>query len=80
MFLMVNIVIYYNPIHDIRKTYVEPVLKSVEMRNYFSVFSPNTGKYGPEITPYLDTFHALLYNIKQVKIKTQGFKIKGKSK
>ena len=26
---------------------------------YFSVFSPNTGKYGPEITPYLDTFHAM---------------------
>ena len=24
-----------------------------------SVFSPNTGKYGPEITPYLDTFHAV---------------------
>ena len=23
---------------------------------YFPVFSPNTGKYGPEITPYLDTF------------------------
>ena len=22
-----------------------------------SSFSPNTGKYGPEITPYLDTFH-----------------------
>ena len=22
---------------------------------YFLVFSPNTGKYGPEITPYLDT-------------------------
>ena len=21
-------------------------------------FSPNTGKYGPEKTPYLDTFHA----------------------
>ena len=20
-------------------------------------FSPKTGKYGPEITPYLDTFH-----------------------
>ena len=29
------------------------------MRPYFSVFSPNTGKYGPEITPYLDTFHAV---------------------
>ena len=24
-----------------------------------SVFSPNTGKYGPEITPYLDTFHTV---------------------
>ena len=26
---------------------------------YFPVFSPNTGKYGPEITPYLDTFHSV---------------------
>ena len=26
---------------------------------YLSVFSPNTGKYGPEITPHLDTFHAV---------------------
>ena len=26
---------------------------------YLSVFSPNTGKYGQEITPYLDTFHAV---------------------
>ena len=26
---------------------------------YFPVFSPNTGKYEPEITPYLDTFHAV---------------------
>ena len=26
---------------------------------YFFVFSPNTGKYGPENTPYLDTFHAV---------------------
>ena len=25
-----------------------------------SVFSPNAGKYGPEKTPYLDTFHAVL--------------------
>ena len=31
------------------------------LREYFwSVFSPNTGKYGPEITVYLDTFHAVL--------------------
>ena len=26
---------------------------------YFPVFSPNTGKYGSKITPYLDTFHAV---------------------
>ena len=26
---------------------------------YFPVFSPNTGKYGPEKTPYLDAFHAV---------------------
>ena len=25
---------------------------------YFSVLSPNAGKYGPEKTPSLDTFHA----------------------
>ena len=28
---------------------------------YFPVFSPNTVKYGPEITPYLDTFHAVCF-------------------
>ena len=28
--------------------------------SYFPVFSPNTGKYGPEKTPYLDTFHAVI--------------------
>ena len=27
---------------------------------YFSVFSLNIGKYGPEITPYLDIFHVVL--------------------
>ena len=25
----------------------------------YGVFSPNTGKYGPEITPYLETFHTV---------------------
>ena len=29
---------------------------------YFPVFSPNTGKYGPEKTPYLDTFHTVSKN------------------
>ena len=24
-------------------------------------FSPNTGNYGPEITPYLDTFHGVIH-------------------
>ena len=28
-------------------------------RSYLSVFSPNAGKYGTEITPYLDTFYAV---------------------
>ena len=27
---------------------------------YFPVFGINTGKYGPEITPYLDSFHAVV--------------------
>ena len=26
---------------------------------YFPVFGLNTGKDGPEITPYLDTFHTV---------------------
>ena len=29
--------------------------------SYLSVFSPNAGKYGPEKTPYLDTFHTVLW-------------------
>ena len=29
--------------------------------SHLSVFSPNAGKYGPEITPYLDTFHAVIH-------------------
>ena len=30
--------------------------------SYLSVFSPDAGKYGPEITPHLDTFHAVVIN------------------
>ena len=29
---------------------------------YFPVFGLNTGKYGPEDTPYLNTFHSVLFN------------------
>ena len=32
-----------------------------------SVFSPNTGKYAPEKTPYLDTFHALFSKPRRVR-------------
>ena len=28
---------------------------------YFPVFNPNTGKYGPEKTSYLDNFHAVVW-------------------
>ena len=38
-------------------------VKSIQIRvfsgPYFSVLSPNTGKYKPEKTPYWDTFHAV---------------------
>ena len=26
------------------------------------IISPNTGKYGPEITPYFDTFHEVAFS------------------
>ena len=35
-------------------------VKSVQiLSDFWSVFRPNTGQYGPEITPYMDTFHAV---------------------
>ena len=43
-------------------------VKSVQIRsNFWSAFSCiqsayNTEKYGPEITPYLDTFHAVIFS------------------
>ena len=44
-------------------TYVEPffVYYTVwKVSKYGVISGPNTGKHGPEITPYLDTFHAVL--------------------
>ena len=38
-------------------------------RYYLSVFNPNAGKYGPEITPYLDTFHAVNISSNQAMLK-----------
>ena len=44
-------------------------VKSVQIRSFlwsvFPVFSPNTGKYIPENTPYLDTFYAVLVSSQQ---------------
>ena len=34
-------------------------------QRYLSVFSPHARKYGPQKTPYLDTFHAL-YEVNQL--------------
>ena len=34
---------------------------------YISIFSPNTGKYGPGKTPNLDTFHVLRVNNTMIK-------------
>ena len=33
------------------------------MSKYGDFSGPNTGKYGPEKTPYLDTFHAVNVNV-----------------
>ena len=37
---------------------------------YLYVLSPNAGKYGPEKTPYLDTFHAVLKLYSQRRIQS----------
>ena len=43
-----------------RKCWINGVMVNrTEYGEYLFVFSPNTGKYGPEKTPHLDTFHAV---------------------
>ena len=37
----------------------DPYFPTFGLNKYLSIFSPNAGKYGPEITPYFDTFHAV---------------------
>ena len=59
-------------------------MKSVQIRIYFwSVFSciqtfssPNAGKYKPEITPYLNTFHAVISIQKCLNLLKLKFKCK----
>ena len=44
------------------KTYsffVKKTNQPTKQTNKQTIFSPNTGKYGPEIIPYLDTFQAV---------------------
>ena len=38
-----------------------PNTESFISGQYFPVFSPNTGKCGLEITPYLETCHAVIF-------------------
>ena len=41
--------------------------KRVQIRSFFwSVFIPNTGKYGLEKTPYMDTFRAVIHKLKTI--------------
>ena len=57
------------PVHLVEKTKilascglctsVKSVQYQVFSRLHFPVFGLNTGKYGPEKTPYLETFHAV---------------------
>ena len=47
-----------------------PVFAPYLSFQYLSVFSPNTGKYGKEITPYLDSFHAMNITVKVIKCHT----------
>ena len=46
-----------------KSTDIYQCLKSVQIKSFsglhFPVLSPNNGKYGPEKTPYLGTFHAV---------------------
>ena len=38
---------------------LEVVFTASNVFKYGAFSGPNTGKYGPEKTPYLDTFHAV---------------------
>ena len=62
----VNVLIYYIQLRNISASLCNRLVTAWKVSKYgvisgpyFPVFGLNTGKYGPEITPYLDTFHAL---------------------
>ena len=47
----------------ILKNFVKTLPEKCPNTEYLSVVSPNAGKYGPEKTPYLDTFRAVKKSI-----------------
>ena len=51
------------------------VNSNLEGGTYLSVFSPNAGKYGPEKTPYLDSFHAVEFIIITIRFQINPFAI-----
>ena len=52
----------YTPESDKEEVYIAWKVSKYRVFSgpHFPVFSPNTGKYGSEKTPYLDTFQAVL--------------------
>ena len=54
------------PTHIAGSLIAHHCVKSVQIRSFFwSVFSRNAGKYGPEKALYLDTFHTVHVYIKK---------------
>ena len=60
MFFITNLFARINEFKDKELYTVWKVSKYGVFSGHLSVFSPYTGKYGPEKTPYLDAFHAVI--------------------
>ena len=62
--------------HDIRAWHALHEKLRVSLGPYFPVWGMNAGKDGPEKTPYLDTFHAVLSSLDFLKLSDIQFKLK----
>ena len=58
-FILINISSFFDKARIISFTVWKLSKYVVISGSYFPILEPNTGKYLPEITPYLDTFHAV---------------------